>query len=69
MLVKKIKSLFLTMSMATIPMIPLTTKAELIVLVSPQSGDAYYAKVVDDIFDFHIDYAKQIIKMEIKSSS
>ena len=46
MLVKKIKSLFLTMSMATIPMIPLTTKADLIVLASPQSNDAYYAKVI-----------------------
>ena len=62
MLVKKMKNLFLTMSMAIIPMISLTTKAELIVLASPQSEDTYYAKMVDDIFDFHINYAKQIIK-------
>ena len=56
------KNLFLTMSMAIIPMISLTAKAELIVLASPQSEDTYYAKMVDDIFDFHINYAKQIIK-------
>ena len=62
MLVKKMKNLFLTMSMAIIPMISLTAKAELIVLASPQSEDTYYAKMVDDIFDFHINYAKQIIK-------
>ena len=62
MLVKKMKNLFFTMSMAIIPMISLTTKAELIVLASPQSEDTYYAKMVDDIFDFHINYAKQIIK-------
>ncbi len=48
--------------MAIIPMISLTAKAELIVLASPQSEDTYYAKMVDDIFDFHINYAKQIIK-------
>ena len=35
-------------------------KAELILLASPVSGDAYYADVADDIFDFHIAYAKQI---------
>lgn len=62
MLVKKMKNLFLTMSMAIIPMISLTAKAELIVLASLQSEDTYYAKMVDDIFDFHINYAKQIIK-------
>ena len=62
MLVKKMKNLFSTMSMAIIPMISLTAKAELIVLASPQSEDTYYAKMVDDIFDFHINYAKQIIK-------
>ena len=62
MLVKKMKNLFFTMSMAIIPMISLTAKAELIVLASPQSEDTYYAKMVDDIFDFHINYAKQIIK-------
>ena len=62
MLIKKMKNLFSTMSMAIIPMISLTTKAELIVLASPQSEDTYYAKMVDDIFDFHINYAKQIIK-------
>ena len=54
MLVKKMKNLFSTMSMAIIPMISLTAKAELIVLASPQSEDTYYAKMVDDIFDFHI---------------
>ncbi len=39
---------------------PLT--AELIVLAAPVFGDAYYADVADDIFDFHIAYAKQIQK-------
>ena len=45
--------------MAVLSMIPLVAKAELIVLASPQSNDAYYAKMIDDIFDFHVDYAKK----------
>lgn len=56
------KSLALKISMAVLSMIPLVAKAELIVLASPQSNDAYYAKMIDDIFDFHVDYAKKIIK-------
>ncbi len=56
------KSLAFKISIAALTMIPFTTQAELIVLASPQSHDAYYAKVIDDIFDFHIDYAKKIIK-------
>ncbi len=35
--------------------------AELIVLASPPDDDDYYAEVVDEIFDFHIAYAKQLI--------
>ncbi|MEM7052999.1 MAG: agmatine deiminase family protein [Pseudomonadota bacterium] len=34
---------------------------ELIVLAAPRDGDAYYAEVVDDIFDFHIAFARQIL--------
>ena len=56
------KSLALKISMAVLSMIPLVAKAELIVLVSSESNDAYYAKMIDDIFDFHVDYAKKIIK-------
>ena len=56
------RSLALKISMAVLSMIPLVAKAELIVLASPQSNDAYYAKMIDDIFDFHVDYAKKIIK-------
>lgn len=56
------KSLTLKISMAVLSMIPLVAKAELIVLASPQSNDAYYAKMIDSIFDFHVDYAKKIIK-------
>ena len=37
-----------------------SANAELIVLASPIAGDAYYADVVDDIFDFHVAYARQI---------
>lgn len=33
---------------------------ELIVLASPPNGDTYYADVLDDIFDFHVAYVKQI---------
>ncbi|OTG81192.1 peptide ABC transporter permease [Acinetobacter sp. ANC 4648] len=43
-------------------MTTLTTKAELIVLASPQSNDPYYAEMVDQIFDFHVSYAKKIIQ-------
>ena len=56
------KSLAFKISIAALTMIPFTTQDELIVLASPQIHDAYYAKVIDDIFDFHIDYAKKIIK-------
>lgn len=53
------RSLALKISMAVLSMIPLVAKAELIVLASPQSNDAYYAKMIDDIFDFQVDYAKK----------
>ncbi len=53
------KSLALKISMAVLSMIARVAKAELIVLASPQSNDAYYAKMIDDIFDFHVDYAKK----------
>lgn len=56
------KSLALKTSMALISMLPFVAKAELIVLASPQSDDAYYAEMIDDIFEFHVDYAKKIIK-------
>ena len=38
-----------------------TSGAELIVLASPPDDDTYYSEVSDDIFDFHIAYAKQLI--------
>lgn len=53
------KSLALKISMAVLSMIARVAKAELIVLASPQSNYAYYAKIIDDIFDFHVDYAKK----------
>lgn len=34
---------------------------ELIVLGTPPEGDTYYSRVVDEIFDFHVAYAKAII--------
>ena len=36
--------------------------AELIVLASPLAGDPYYAHMTNDIFDFHVVYARQIEK-------
>ncbi|MEG2269226.1 MAG: peptide ABC transporter permease, partial [Acinetobacter sp.] len=48
------KSLALKTSMALISMLPFVAKAELIVLASPQSDDAYYAEMIDDIFEFHV---------------
>jgi len=39
------------------------TKAELIVLASPiDNGDGYYTDMEDDIFNFHVQYAKIISK-------
>ena len=35
---------------------------ELIVLATPPNDDKYYADALDDIFDFHITYAKEILK-------
>ena len=61
------KSLALKISMAVISMIPLEDKAELIVLATTQINDDYYAKIIDDIFDFHVDYAKKLLKMETMS--
>lgn len=40
----------------------LSTQAELIVLASPGNEDPYYSDVRDEIFDFHINYAKKIIE-------
>ena len=40
----------------------LPAKAELIILATPPQSDDYYQEVLPDIFDFHISYAKQIIK-------
>ena len=38
-------------------------KAELIILASPPTHQgAYYSEVIDDIFNFHIEYARQIEK-------
>ena len=38
----------------------MTESRELIVLSAPRDGDPYYAEVADEIFDFHIAYARQI---------
>ena len=35
---------------------------ELIILAPPPDGDEYYADVLDDIFDFHVAYARKILK-------
>ena len=37
-----------------------SARAEMIVLAAPGTGDAYYAEVADQIFDFHVTFAKQI---------
>lgn len=39
---------------------PSDTKRELIILAAPPDGDEYYADVRQDIYDFHIAYARQI---------
>ena len=56
------KALALKISIGLLSMLPFTINAELIVLASPQSQDKYYAEKIDDIFDFHVDYAKKIIQ-------
>jgi agmatine deiminase len=35
-------------------------RGELIVLAAPRDGDPYYAKAAEDIFDFHVAYARQV---------
>ena len=37
---------------------------ELIVLSAPPDGDEYYADVLDDIFTFHVQYAREILKQD-----
>ena len=39
-----------------------TSTKEFIVLAAPPDGDTYYAGVKNDIFDFHIAYAKQVLE-------
>jgi agmatine deiminase len=53
-------------TIATIAMMTTTPKAhaELIVLASPASDDPYYAEMQNDIFDFHVAYAKKIMKRD-----
>ena len=41
-----------------------TSTKELIVLAAPPDGDTYYAGVENDIFKFHIAYAKQILERD-----
>jgi agmatine deiminase len=43
-------------------LMPTRSQAELIVLAAPVSDDIYYSEVADGIFDFHIAYAKAILK-------
>ena len=38
-----------------------TANSELIILAAPRDENAYYAEVVDPIFDFHIAFANQIL--------
>ncbi|WP_196076064.1 MULTISPECIES: agmatine deiminase family protein [unclassified Acinetobacter] len=56
------KNLAFQISIGLITMLPLSIQAEFIVLASPKSNDKYYAKVINDIFDFHVEYAKKIIQ-------
>ncbi|MDC5705769.1 agmatine deiminase family protein [Vibrio europaeus] len=50
------------------PLLFLSTSAdanvsrELIVLAAPTTGESYYADTADSIFNFHVNYANQIIK-------
>ena len=37
-----------------------STGPEGLVLAAPITGDPYYEDVADDIFDFHVEYARQI---------
>ncbi|MEM6812642.1 MAG: agmatine deiminase family protein [Pseudomonadota bacterium] len=39
-----------------------TANAELIILSTPKEQDSYYRDVLDDIFNFHVNFAKQIRK-------
>lgn len=50
-----------TFSMDSEPVNKLQLNKELIVLSAPVTGDPCYADVADEIFDFHIQYARQII--------
>ena len=45
-------------------LMPLSVKSELIILVSPLYDDIYYKDMMDDIFDFHIAYAKEVQKRD-----
>lgn len=36
------------------------SRAELIVLAAPQDADPYYADVLDEILDFHIEFARRV---------
>jgi agmatine/peptidylarginine deiminase len=40
---------------------PVSAQSELIVLASPVGGDDYYADVEDNIFEFHVNFANQIL--------
>jgi len=44
----------------SVPSMSVSLGAELIVLAAPEDGDPYYADVLDDIFDFHIAFARRI---------
>ncbi|MBL6598256.1 MAG: agmatine deiminase family protein [Alphaproteobacteria bacterium] len=44
----------------SVPSMSVSLGAELIVLAAPEDGDPYYTDVLDDIFDFHIAFARRI---------
>lgn len=41
-------------------LVPMTARADLVVLAAPADSNGYYAEVADDIFRFQIDFARRI---------
>jgi hypothetical protein len=60
----KIKRACFTLLILTATIMVSSVHAELIVLAAPTSTDEYYQSVEDEVFDFHIQFAKQIMTRE-----
>lgn len=56
----KCLAIFSYLTIVYLAMLNTSARADLIILAAPMKDDPYYAEVAEEIFDFHIQFARQI---------